>query len=159
FLTLYPNDPRSTEMEEYRDELDRYRLERRFELRARRSEGLEGLSPIERAYLEAVKVAASDPEQALAKFEALVAVFDGPPDTPLRAADRRTYQQGRDLARGQIERLRQSVRKMNAEDETALRRQLARANELASTDRATAEKIWRGIITLYGEKAWAKQLV
>jgi len=159
FLSLYPGDPRAAEVEQYRDEIERYRLERRFELRARRAGGVEGLTPIERAYLEAVQLAATDPERALAKFAALVAVFDEPPDAALSAAEKRTSQQCLDLARRQIERLQKSVEKMNAAETAGLRRQLARADALASADRPAAAKIWRGIITLYGGKEWAREFV
>ena len=58
-----------------------------------------------------------------------------------------------------IQRLRASVAKMNADQAAVIRRQLARADALAATDRAAAENIWRGVITLYSGKAWATELV
>jgi serine/threonine-protein kinase len=159
FLELYPLDSRTEEVRGYGEELERFRLQKRFESRARRPEGLLGLAPVERAYLEAVQLAATDPEAALAKYEALVAVFEGPPDKTLNAVQQRTSQQCIELARQQIERLRASIQKLNAEQRAAIRRQLERAENLSATDHAAAEKIWRGIITLYGEKGWAQELV
>jgi hypothetical protein len=159
FLTAYPSDPRSAEMQGFRDDLELHRLQKRFELRARRVGSVEGLSPVERAYLEAMQLAATDPEDALARFEALVNVYSGPGDPGLSAIQRQESEQCLALARQQIERLRPLVEKSNAQQRLAIRRQLDRADTLAATDAAGAEKIRQGIITLYADKTWSQDLV
>jgi hypothetical protein len=109
--------------------------------------------------LEAVQLSAADPESALARFEALVTVFDGPPDPSQDAIKQRTELQCLDLARQQVQRLRTSLAKINAQQCAAVRRQLERADKLATSDPVAAEGIWRGIVTLYRGKGWAKELV
>jgi serine/threonine-protein kinase len=146
-------------MSEFQEELDLHRLERSFERRARRGGGAAGLQPVERAYLEAVQLAAANPESALAKFQAIVAVFGGPADASLTNSQQRVREQCLELARKQIERLGSTVERLSAEQQAAIREELERADKLAATDRAAAEQIWRGIVTLYGDKDWAEELV
>jgi serine/threonine-protein kinase len=159
FLEHFPEDARAQEVQDYQQELDLYQLQRRFELRARRPAGVEGLSPVERAYLEAVQLIRTNPEQALARFQALVDVYGGPADPKLTLVERKTSEQCLELAEKQIERLRDTVAQLNAEQQAAVRQQLDRAAALAGSDRAAAEKIWHGIVTLYSDKPWAKDLV
>jgi hypothetical protein len=63
------------------------------------------------------------------------------------------------LSQKQIDRLRPQVEKMIAQECEAIEAQLKRADALASTDPAAAEQIRRGIITLYGDKTWARDLI
>ena len=118
------------------------------------------MTPVEHAYQQ-LDLAATDPEQALARFEALIAVFGGSSESPIdkradKPIDKRT-DQCLELARQQAARLRPEVERLIDDQQAAIREQLARAEELASTDRSEAEKIWRGLITLYGDKSWAKR--
>jgi hypothetical protein len=159
FLKLYAGDPRSAEVKGHQDDLERNRLQRRFELRARRAGGVEGLSPIERAYFEATQVSASDPEAALEQFEALVDVYQGSIDTEQKSGEQRSRAQCLELAAEQVTRLRPAVEKMRAAEQQEIRRQLDRAEQIAAGDSAAAAKIWQGIVTLYADKAWAKELV
>jgi len=159
FLKLYAADARAGEVQGYLDDLERSRVQRRFELRARRPGGAEGLSPIERAYLEAVQLTATDPEEALARFGALVAVYGGSFGEKQKSLEQRNDSQCLELAEKQVARLRPAVQRMNAEQQQEIRRQLERAEQLAGSDRTSAVKIWQGIVTLYGGKLWARELV
>jgi serine/threonine protein kinase len=159
FLAAYPADARAEEIRGYQEDLELDSLERRFEFRAKRAKGVESLSPIERAYLEALHLRASDPIAALSRFQALVAVFEGGPDPTQNPLQRRTSEQCLQLAKKQIESLQPTVQKINQEQRLAVRRQLERAAKLADSDRAAAEQIWKGIITLYAGKDWAQDLV
>jgi serine/threonine-protein kinase len=159
FVTRFPDDRRHAEVEQYQEDLELYRLQRRFELRARRPGGSEELLPIERAYLEAVQLQPSDPGAALARFEALVAVYGGTPDPALSPLQTKAVERCLRLARGQADRLQESVSKLEQEQRQAIQQQLERAAQLAQTDRQAAEQIWQGIATLYGDKAWAAELV
>jgi eukaryotic-like serine/threonine-protein kinase len=159
FLARHASDPRAAEVKGYQDELERSRVQRRFELRARRAGGPEGLSPIERAYFEAVQLAARDPEAALARFEALVDVYGGSFQGNERSAEQRNGVQCLELAAQQVARLRPAIEKMNAAEQEEVRRQLARAEQLGASNPAAAQRIWQGIVTLYAGKAWAKELV
>ena len=159
FLTAHPNDPRAEEVRGWQQELDLYRLERRFERRARQSAGVADLLPIERAYFEAHELAARDPDAALARFQAILAVFDAEPDASLTKLQQAASKQTLELARKQVESLQKTVEQLKTEERMALKRQLERARQLAAKDRAAAQQVWQGIITLYGDKAWAKDLV
>jgi serine/threonine-protein kinase len=159
FLQAHPGDPRAAEVRGYQEDLELDQLERRFELRAKRSKGVESLLPIERAYLEGVQVRSSNPEEALARFEAIVAVYGGTSDPSQSEIQQRASERCLELAKKQVEQLGSTVKQFNQEQRLALRRQLERAGRLEATDRAAAEQIWQGIITLYAGKTWAKDLV
>src|SRR5205814_10266174 len=111
------------------------------------------------AYQDALQLAASDPETALARLEALLAVYEGSLDAKANQAEQRTTEQCLDLARQQISRLRPVVEKQIEEQQAAVTEQLKRADRIAASERAAARKIWEGIITLYGDKKWAQNLV
>jgi serine/threonine protein kinase len=159
FLQLYPSDARAAEIRTYQDQIEQYRLERRLKPSPLRNRAQPPLTPVERAYQEALRLADDDPEAALRRFEALVAVFDGSADREPTDAAKRTTAQCLDLARQQITRLRPEVGRVIAEQKAVLERQLARADETAETDRAAAKKIWQGVVTLFGDKQWAADLV
>jgi eukaryotic-like serine/threonine-protein kinase len=159
FLANYPSDPRAGEVRGYQEEIELYRREAQFKRRQRTRQGVADLLPIERAYFDAQQLAATDPDQALARFQAIATVFDGPPDASLTKSQQVTQKQVLELAREQIDKLRQTVDQLKTEERLALKRQLERAKQLAAKDRAAADKIWQGIITLYSDKAWAKDLV
>ncbi len=159
FLEVFPDDGRAAEMRQFQEEIELYRLQRRFELRARRLGTTDALSPIERVYLDAVRLAPTDPDAALLKFQALVDVYDNSQDkeeTPLQA---RTNQQCIDLARKQVERLIESTKRMNLQQRKMIRQQLDQAMTLAKSDPLAAEKTFRGIVELYGGRTWAQDLV
>jgi hypothetical protein len=159
FLATFPTDERAAEMRGYEAELARFRLQKRLEQRIRRAANLDSLTPIERAYLEAAALIAADPAAALNKFEALLAVFDAPADPALSPAGQRARTQCLELARQQSAALRPVVERITAEQITALRIQLQRADDLAAEDLPSAVKIWRGIEVLYADKPWANSLV
>jgi hypothetical protein len=159
FLQQYASDPRAGEVKGYQDELERSRLQRSFERRARRAGGPEGLTPIERAYFEAVQLAARDPEAALVRFEAIVAVYQGSFEAQPASSEKRSGEQCLELAEQQIARLKPAIETMQAEEQAEVRRQLARAEQLAENDPPAAQRIWQGIVTLYAGKSWANELV
>jgi serine/threonine-protein kinase len=159
FLASHKADPRLSEVQSFREALDLYRLERTLERRARQSSGLEGMQPIERACYEALQLAANNPAEALARFQAVVDVFGGQSTEGLSLPDKKRFENCVELARQQTTSLKEVVEKLQAEERQALRTQLARAAKLSTKNRADAEKIWQGIVTLYGDKAWAKDLV
>ncbi|HZN32497.1 MAG TPA: serine/threonine-protein kinase [Pirellulaceae bacterium] len=159
FLQHHSSDPRAAEVRAWQDDMEQYQLQKQLERRARRPSGAEGLTPAERAYLAALRMESSDPEAALARYEAIASVYGGPPDPALNPIQQRISQQCIALARQAAERLRPTAAKLNAEEKQAVRRQLERADKLATTDRAAAEKVWRGIDTLYASQPWASDLV
>ena len=63
------------------------------------------------------------------------------------------------LARKQIEELQQSVQESSAAQQKLLTARLDAADKLRRESPEAAAKIYRGVIELYGEKGWAKELV
>jgi serine/threonine-protein kinase len=159
FLSSYPDDQRAAEVAQMQEQLELERLERRFELLARRAGRGEGLLPIESAYLEAVRLESADPAQTLARLEALVAVFGGPPAENTPAREARAAERCLNLARKQIARLKESVAAQQQAQRAEIERQLRRAAALAATDPPAAAAIWQGLVTLYGDKPWAADLI
>jgi serine/threonine-protein kinase len=158
FLERHPDDPRAAEVAAYQAEIERYRTQRRLELKARRSADLQSLSPVERAYLDAVRLANAQPDLALPKFQAVVELY-GPASKSRSAEDERIVEQCVRLAKEQVERLQPLVDEAIAREQSAVRERLAEADELVSTDPEAARGIWRGVIALYGEKPWAGDFV
>lgn len=159
FLTLYPDDPRAAEMQRYRDEIELYRLERRFEARARRGGSADTLTPVERAYLDAQRYITTDPHEARRRFQAIVDVYGGASMPSESAIDKKMNQQCIDLSKKQVDRLARSSAELEQEQKQLLRAQLERADQLATEKPDEARSIWRGIVTLYADNGWANDFV
>ena len=159
FLELFPDDARAAEVKQFQEELELNRLQTRFELRARRVGSKDDLTPIERAYMEAVRLTAHDPDAARAKFEALVDVYGSEKEIGDDPLQQRINQQCLDLARKQTARLQSADDKTNAGQRKLIQRQLARAAALKKSDPASAAKIYRGLLELYTNKPWAADLM
>ncbi len=159
FLAAHADDPRAADVRGWQQELELYRLERQFRRRERQATGVSDLLPVERVYFDAQQLVARDPEAALARFQAIEAVFGGGPDPSQTKAQQAASERTLELARKQIESLQKTVEQLKTQERMALKRQLERAKQLATKDRAAARQVWQGIVTLYGDKAWAKDLV
>jgi serine/threonine-protein kinase len=161
FLRYHSDDPRSGEIQDYRDEIERMRLERQLERRAQRLVHTEGFSAIERAYAEAMQQAKLNPRQGVEQLEALLALYDDPDQHPAEQvpakADSRAIVLR--LARSQLEHFR-SLAKIYAEDDRQLLdERLKLADRLAATEPARARGIWQAVVQLYDGKPWAQPAV
>jgi eukaryotic-like serine/threonine-protein kinase len=155
FLERFPQDTRASELEKYRERLDVARLEKQAQFKAR--VGVGGSLPVQRAYLDAVRLAESDPEKALARFEAIVAVFDGADgESEEETEANANYVK---LARKQIEDLQANVQQLSAAQQKRIAARLDQADQLRSKEPESAAKIYRGVVELYGDKRWASELV
>jgi serine/threonine protein kinase len=153
FLALYPDDPRRAEVEQYLEDIELYRLERRLERAARRSTDGEDFSPIEVAYLEAMRRAATEPGAAIERLRALLGVYGGDPDATAET------RQCLALARRQIDRLADIAERRVKAELALLARRMEHAASVRAEDLQAAEGIWRGVIELYGDKPWAAEIV
>jgi serine/threonine-protein kinase len=159
FVQLFPDDPRVAEMKALAADLEEFRLARRLELGAKRGDLGQELTPIELAYQRAQQLANTDPEAAVEHFAALIAVFHEPSQSNGNEHEQRIKSLCIELARKQLARLSASVQSSIADQKSAIHRQLDRAEQLAAANRPEADKIWEGVITLYRDKRWAKELV
>jgi serine/threonine-protein kinase len=156
FLVRFPDDPRAVEVEHYQETLDMQKLERQFELKARLGRA-DALSPVERAYLDAVRLAQTSPEKAIAHFAALIALFD---DTEADSPQaERTRKLCVELAKKQVEHLRESITESAAEYQELITARLDSADQLHEASPTKARSIYQAVIDLYGDKPWAKELV
>jgi serine/threonine-protein kinase len=146
FLLRYPQDARSPEVVGFRDQITLARLERRFEFAARRASKVEGLSPPERAYLDAMRLIESRPERALERFRALLDLCD------TGSAGTQTENNLRELSRRQVARLERQVKENADADRHWAERELERATELAEQDPDAAHKIRQAVVALMAEK-------
>lgn len=165
---LYPNDPRSEVANEWLERLEIESTEQRLERRLERKRRGAPSSPIERVYLDAVRVAEENPDEGVAKLTAFVELFDSSTqkeeareeaekveeDEKDEAALRQAFVA---VATRKLERLREEREKARAEDLALIAERWNAAVELATTDRVEAEKIRAALLELYGERAWANE--
>jgi len=152
FLARFPSDTRTPEIRALHEELELYRLQRLFERRARLRGGSDSLAPLERAYVEATRLAATNPRAAMAKLEALLVVFSS---GKLAESDQRCLK----LAREQLDQLQAKNEAVASADLKEIQRRLDDADRIAADDRERANAIRRGILELYADKLWAEPAV
>jgi eukaryotic-like serine/threonine-protein kinase len=133
FLARFPDDPRADSVRGMQDELKQ-------------------THPIQRAYVEAKRYVLIDPEVALAKFSALIDVYDDATDSDVT----RHYVK---LARQQRDRVQKQIDSYAPEGRKLVESRMARAAEVAAENPTLARRIYLGVIELYGEKPWAADLV
>lgn len=134
FLARFADDPRADSVRGWQDELKQ-------------------THPIQRAYVEAKRQLLIDPEVALAKFSALIDVYD---DDSTDSDVTRHYVK---LARQQRDRVQKQIDSYAPEGRKLVESRIARAAEVAADNPTLARRIYRGVIELYGEKPWAADLV
>jgi serine/threonine-protein kinase len=159
FLERYDDHRSAEQVRIYQDELDLLEHERRLERRMQFS-SLRSLSPVERAYVNVLTGSPHDPEQMIDQLRAFIAVFQS--SVELAHSQRPTSSLAEicvELARRRLKKLEQTVDAISAEQEAVLRYRLDDAEALDSTNPARAKDIRRGIIELYQNQHWAKELV
>jgi serine/threonine-protein kinase len=156
FLKHYADDDRSREMEGYRDAIERIRMERQYERRAKRREDASQLSPVEAAYAEAMQVARIDPAEGADRLHALLTLYD----------DQTNADRGTDnvslclrLARSKYDRLRRQAESYIADNLALVQSRLEEAEELSEPSPDEAREILQSIVTLYRHKPWAQDAV
>jgi serine/threonine protein kinase len=159
FLTDYADDERAGEVASWRLELELYRLQQRSKREAKSVRAEEVQTPAERAYLAAVRLSETDTQEALAHFQAIVALYGGEADPALSKLQQEAVAESVALAERQIDALQATAEKLQTEERTAIRQQLERARQAAEKDPAVAASIRQALVTLYGDKLWAADLV
>ncbi len=152
YLARFPNDPRRDEIVDYQQEVELLQLQRKFERRARNRGTGKTLPAVEEAYLEAFASVESNPDHAVAKLQAILDLYD-------HSAQDESTRRCVELARRQLERLQPRVKASAATHRVAIRRHMARADQLAATAPAEARTIWQAIVELYRDKPWAAEQV
>lgn len=159
FLDKYSEHPLAEKVRYYRDELELAEYDRRLERRAQ-SSALRRLSPVERAYVGILVSSPHDPEQTIDKLGAFIAVFQtvSSSSEPHRSTSS-PVEICVELARRRLKKMECDVDEINAEQVQVLRQRLEKAKDLDSIDPIRAEEIRRGMIELYQNHRWAKELI
>lgn len=148
FLTRFPSDERSVELQTLVDDLELSRQARVLQRRASRSGGTENLSAIEQGFLQCVNLLGQDPDLAQQKLASFMAVFG--PQAELSRDDRRLVRLAEYALR---------VGASNLEKETpAAAAQLQSLIE-SSEESLPAERLpgfYQDLLSLYGDLPWAK---
>jgi eukaryotic-like serine/threonine-protein kinase len=152
FLSRFPDDEQAPTVRKYEDEIELLRMEQRFRMKLRFLGNADDLSPAERDYLEATTLETTDPQRAAEKLAAIVELF-GQSDE-----DESTAQIVK-MARRHLEPLQDNLAKTLPQHKKAVDQHLQRADKLRGPAPEEAKRIWRSIITLYGDKSWAAEQV
>ena len=158
-VELYPNDPRSEVANEWLERLEIETVESRLERRLGRKRRDASASPIERAYLDALRVAEENPDEGVVKLTAFVELFAAKAQEEASektgGSDDALTQALVGVATRKLERLLEERDRARAEDLALIVERWNAAVALAPTRRAEAEKIRLALIELYGERSWA----
>ncbi|ADB18547.1 serine/threonine protein kinase [Pirellula staleyi DSM 6068] len=155
FIARFPEDSRVEAFRKLESDLELFRLQRRFELRARRPSSSEGLLPVERAYLEVLPLIAADPPLAAERLAALLVIFDQTSVKDLSLVESRRIEQCLQLARQQLTQLRSQNAQSSSSTGNLLAQKLAQAKSLESSDPTQSRAIYEAIIKLYGDRSYA----
>ncbi|PQO30804.1 serine/threonine-protein kinase [Blastopirellula marina] len=153
FLATYPDDPRVAEVEAWKEDLSLERRERRYRLTMQLGQKSESFDAVEIAYIDALRLVNSAPEEAADKLRALLAVY-GPPD-------RMTGDAGRclTLAERRLAQLDKQLAESSSKQLAEIGARLSAADKLAADQPDQARQIYQGLIALYGEKPWAWEAI
>ena len=167
-VELYPNDPRAEVANEWLERLEIETTENRLKRRLARKRRDAPTSPIERAYLDALRVAETNPDEGVVKLTAFIELFASETRGEKNAEGTRKSENDEKnnaaltqafvgVATQKLERLLEEREKARAEDLALIAERWSAAVALASTNRAEAEKIRLALIELYGGRAWASE--
>jgi len=159
FMNEYENHPLAEQVEKFQDELVLLEYERRLERRT-----LRDLSPVERAYVGILAISPYDSEQTIDKLRAFIDVFHTVSSVSEESAKPPRFTSSPvetcvELARRRLKKLEQDVEEINAAQKQVLRRRLDEAADWDTKNPLHAEEIRRGVIELYQDYRWAKELV
>ncbi|MCC6578853.1 MAG: serine/threonine protein kinase [Phycisphaeraceae bacterium] len=155
FEERHPDDARMSQIKVFKDDLQLRDLERKLRQTAgSRLANDKSLSPVERICLEALAEMKVSPEAALLKFEAMLTLFNDPGITLDKREERLL-----EVARRQVEKLREQVKLYGSDHLLKLRLLLARAKQFRESNPARTRQACDALILLYADKPWAQDVV
>ena len=150
FKTLYPKDPRVEEVDALLREIDSLHMIRQMQRKAARG-GTDQLDAVEQAFLECLKAQSIDTALAQRKFNAIATVFPANGKLTPRQMDIVN------LAKRMSEKLAVQVKPARHPAIESLEEQLVWAE--ANLAPATRAEWLKGLIELFEDKAWARELI
>lgn len=153
FLGRFPDDPRGAKLKPYLEEIDLMHLERRVQRLQRQVAAGKSVAPVQRDYVEAISLAGTAPDRAIAKLQAMLDVYRPGADP----AD--VNSQFLELARRKLKQLQDQTNHEAPRYLAEIDGSLSEAEKLRATEPAKARAIWSGIVELYSDKPWAADRV
>ncbi|MCF0234259.1 MAG: hypothetical protein HUK22_04690, partial [Thermoguttaceae bacterium] len=173
FVELYPNDFRAKEARYYLSEIDlevaEQRLERQYQSRSQNDSAL----PIERAYIETLRLVERDPEAGAVKLRAFINLFESPDATnegdgepkishaQMRRNTRKAIsappEQLVEIAQRRLDRLEQERENRERADLQLLNDRLEAALSFRDDRPKHAVQIRDALKTFYKDKPWAQE--
>ncbi len=149
FLDRFPDDPRAAKVKPYLDEIDLMHLEGRVQRLPRQSAAGKLVVPIQRDYVEAISLVGTSPDRAIAKLQAVVAVYGQTPNPS------ETTAQFLELARRKIKQLEEQSQRETPDRLAVIDHSLREAETFRASDPTKARTIWSSVVELYSDKPWA----
>jgi serine/threonine protein kinase len=159
FKKLYPTDVRFADLDNWTEDIELFRTQRRLERPSWRAGGSDPSTPVEQLYLDAVKLKSSEPERAQAKFQAVASLFSDVDNSSLEEGDRKAARQCVELAKRQLKKLDAMILAIANKHRPLIEQQIARGEGLAASSPNEARTIWQGLVELYGDKPWSNDLI
>ncbi len=153
YLRLYADSSDANRVEEYQNRLNAARMAGRA---VRHANDLFRRFPdsiVAGDYIEAVELIATQPEQALARLQAIVDLYG---EQASRPEEIRRFV---DAAAAQIPRLRRRVEERRDKFRQQIQRDLNYAEQLRETNPEKARQALQAIVALYASEPWAVDLV
>jgi eukaryotic-like serine/threonine-protein kinase len=154
---LDDDDMRLDVLRDYQAAIELWRIERRLArgLPTARRNG--GRTPVERLLADALRMAESNPAQAVRLLETILALENGPTNDGTNGTESSRHAIA--TARRNLERLRPLVERQRADHRALIEASLERAKSLESSDPAAARRIHEALVRQYGEEAWTAELI
>ena len=151
FVERFPKDERSKEINTLLLRMDLQRRRNSFEIKAKKRLLSNSLSSVEQAYWELLQM--TNPEEKLVRLEALLDLYGSETDSDENS------KRCLELVELETRVLHNQLDAYSKSHRQTLEKRLLAAQQLAETDPEQARAIWKGIITLYAEKSWARKIV
>jgi hypothetical protein len=151
FEELYPNDPRQSEFDSIKRDIQQQKALRRLERRARISSVQSDLDPLEQAFMDSMKAREEDSDLAARKLRALLTIYSD----PSRLTERQ--QQLVTMAESALEEIQKGIEQKVHPATEALNEKIDWATSNLSNDMQKA--FFQSVIELYADKSWAKSAV
>lgn len=151
FISFYPRDTRTDEVERYQQQIDRLKFRQKMERLARRLAAGDKLSPIQASFVEFIRLENSDSQRCRTLLQALIDLYQA--DEELPGDDRLCL----DLARQKVADIESRLRSIVARDE--LTRALDQIEQISANTPQDAAQRLRAFVLLYEGKPGAEPLV
>jgi eukaryotic-like serine/threonine-protein kinase len=158
FLELYKTDPRAAELRRYKERIELEKTDRKLWRKSRRGGNADSsLLPAEQLYLRAADLAEASPDKAAALLQSLVDLYG--PNSGGKDDHNQDMAAVVELARQRLETIRAELIKVHDRELNSLKERLAVAEQLSRSDPQRAAAMYRAIIDLHDDNAWANEVV